>query len=139
MQALEDEVVKWRLKYDSDMRESNEIVKKLRRMVEDRDEEIRLLRAKRESELGSFADHAGASRVGFMAERISELTKRNRQLEEMLEKMSKEMVDGNLKDQTKAEGTFRSTAAELQGSLPRPTVSIQDQQVEINGLRVGKS
>lgn len=136
-QALEDEVLRWRLKYDSDMRESNETTKKLRRMIEDRDDEIRLLRAKRETDLGSFADHAGASRVGFMADRIKELTLRNRELEEMMNKMSKDMVDGNLKEQAKGESTLRSTAVDIHGSLGRPTASIGDQQVEINSLRVG--
>jgi hypothetical protein len=138
LQASEDEVVRWRLKYDADMRESNDVLKRLRRMVEERDDEIRLLRARREEELAGGGAYAGASRVGSMAERLKELTLRNRELENLLDKMTKEMTDGTFSQPRKPDILLRSTAADNRDSIGRLTAGLPDQQIEINSLRVGK-
>lgn len=138
LQATEDEVVRWRLKYDSDMKEANDVIKRLRKMVEDRDDEIRLLRLKREEELAGGGSYAGASRVGYMAERLKELTLRNRELEELLEKMGKDMADGAFASTKRPETSARMTGDMDRGIGYKLTMALPDQQTEINGLRVEK-
>lgn len=138
LRACEDEVVRWRLKYDDDMRESNGVIKRLRKMVEERDDEIRLLRMQREESLAGSGGFPGASRVGHMADKLRELAARNRDLEEMLEKMSKELADGAIASTKRPETTQRTTAGDNRGITARLTIGLPDQTTEINSLRVEK-
>lgn len=113
--TLQDEVTAWRFKYEDGINEANEVIKKLRRLLEEKNDEIQLLRLKNGQDF--------VPRESVSLDKVRELLLKNSELHDEIEKLKREL-------ELAKRGTF------ITGSTGLGFTGKGNETTEVSSLRV---